>query len=90
MALHAAGLWHGRLRAETSLLRGPASAQLLGACSTDALQDAASKQDAGQQSLSLCGKGHGSLDGLTTLWCACKVSLQLERALPARDIDLIW
>lgn len=82
-ALYAAGLWHGRLSAETSLLRGPASVQLLGACSTDTLQDP------GQQPLSLCSKGHGSLEGLTTLWCARKVSLPLERLLLARIIDMI-
>ena len=73
--LHAAGLWHGRVNAETVLLSGPAGVQLLGACSTDSLQGAAEDLNAAQQPL--CSPEQTSLEKLISLWCNRKVSLQL-------------
>ncbi len=73
-SLHAAGLWHGRVNAEMVLLKGPAGVQLLGACTTDSLHSAAEDLDARQQPL--CNPEQSSLEELTSLWCAHKVSLR--------------
>ena len=81
--LHAAGLWHGRLNAETVLLRGPAAVDLLGACSTESLQSAAAHLKAEQPPSLLRSQGQRSLEELTSLWCAGEVSLQLDLSCSA-------
>ena len=86
VSLHAAGLWHGRVNAETILLRGPADVQLLGACSIDSLESATEQLNAGQQPLPLCSPGQSSLEELTALWCTSKVSRSCGHAVPQLDI----
>ena len=76
-ALHAAGLWHGRLNAETVLLQGASSVQLLGTCSTGAQAPARGEDAVEHDSRLLSTDRPGSLEELTAMWCASKVSRHL-------------
>lgn len=76
-ALHAAGLWHGRLSAETVLLQGASSVQLLGTCSTGAQAPARGEDAVGHDPRLLSTDRPSSLEELTAMWCASKVSLHL-------------
>ena len=80
-ALHAAGLWHGRLNAETVLLQGASSVQLLGTCSTGA-RAPARDDDAVEHDLRLLSTDRpSSLEELTAMWCVSKVSLALAASV---------
>ena len=80
-ALHAADLWHGRLNAETVLLQGASSVQLLGTCSTGA-QVPARDDDAVEHDPCLLSTDRPSfLEELTAMWCVSKVSLHLAASV---------
>ena len=80
-ALHAAGLWHGRLNAETVLLRGASSVQLLGTCSTGARAPARDDDAVEHDPHLLSTDWPSSLEELTAMWCVSKVSLHLAASV---------
>ena len=76
-ALHDAGLWHGRLNAETILLKGLARVQLLGECSSGSTADAALQQNSHGQPTHPSSSGQCSLLELTAMWCSRQASMLL-------------
>lgn len=76
-ALHAPRLWHGRVNAETVLLRGPSSIQLLGACALQAAEQPNHLWSSVQKEDPPDSLAQGSLNELESMWCARKVIVQL-------------